>query len=75
MHSRYSAEDEVMPQIRNKRLRELYEEAEFDREHQEVKEIEETVRNLVQEIAEGIAEKDPLFKNTVIQSGSFYEDL
>lgn len=64
-----------MPQIRNKRLRELYEEAEFDREHQEVKEIEETVRNLVQEIAEGIAEKDPLFKNTVIQSGSFYEDL
>ena len=64
-----------MPQIRNKRLRELYKEAEFDREHQEVKEIEETVRILVQEVAEGIAEKDPLFKNTVLQSGSFYEDL
>lgn len=65
----------MMPQIRNKRLRELYKEAEFDREHQEVKEIEETVRHLVQDIAESIAEKDPLFKNTVIQSGSFYEDL
>ncbi len=65
----------MMPQIRNQRLRELYKEAEFDREHQEVKEIEETVRNLVQEIAEGIAKKEPLFQNTVIQSGSFYEDL
>ena len=40
-----------------------------------MKEIEETVRNLVQEIAEDIAGKDPLFTNTVIQSGSFYEDL
>lgn len=64
-----------MPQIKSKRLRKLYEEAEFDREHQEVKEIEETVRYLVQEIAESIAEKDPLFTNTIIQSGSFYEDL
>ena len=65
----------MMPQIRNKQLRELYQEAEFNREHEEVKEIEKTVRNLVQEIAEGIAEKDPLFRSTVIQSGSFYEDL
>lgn len=70
-----SSEDKMIPQLKNKRLRQLYNEAEFDREHQEVKEIEETVRHLVQEIAEGIAEKDPLFKNTIIQSGSFYEDL
>ena len=64
-----------MAHIRNTRLRNLYEEAEFDREHEEVKEIEETVRNLVQEIAESIAEKDPLFRTTVLRSGSFYEDL
>ena len=70
-----SSEDKMMPQMKNKRLRELYKEAQFDREHQEVKEIEETVRNLVQEITESIAEKDPLFTNTVLKSGSFYEDL
>ena len=75
MPSPDSSEDKMMPQMKNKRLRELYKEAEFDREHQEVKEIEETVRHLVQEIAENIAEKDPLFTNTIIQSGSFYEDL
>ena len=65
----------MMPQLKNKRLRELYKEAEFDREHQEVKEIEETVMSLVQEIAKSIAEKDPLFTNTILKSGSFYEDL
>lgn len=70
-----SSEDKMMRQLKNKPLRELYKEAEFDREHQEVKEIEETVRYLVQEIAESIAEKDPLFTNTILQSGSFYEDL
>ena len=70
-----SSEDKMMRQLKNKPLRELYKEAEFDREHQEVKEIEETVRHLVQEIAESIAEKDPLFTNTILQSGSFYEDL
>ena len=64
-----------MAHIRNIRLRNLYEEAEFDWGHEEVQEIEKTVRNLVQEIAESIAQKDPLFKNTVLQSGSFYEDL
>ena len=64
-----------MPQIKNRRLRELFEEAQFDREHQEVKEIEETVRHLVQEISESIAEKDPLFKNAILECGSFYEDL
>lgn len=64
-----------MAHIRNTRLRNLYEEAEFDREHDEVQEIEETVRNLVEAIAESIAEKDPLFTTTVLQSGSFYEDL
>lgn len=64
-----------MAHIKNTRLRTLYEDAEFDREHEEVKEIEGTIRNLVQEIAESVAEKDPLFKNTVLQSGSFYEDL
>lgn len=61
--------------IRNARLRSLYQEAEFDREHEEVKQIEGTVRKLVLEISENIAKKDPLFKNTVLQSGSFYEDL
>ena len=64
-----------MPHIRNRLLRNLYKEAQFDREDEEVKEIEEVVKNLVHEIAETIAEKDPLFKNTVIPSGSFYEDL
>ena len=64
-----------MPHIRNRLLRNLYKEAQFDREDEEVKEIEEVVNNLVHEIAETIAEKDPLFKNTVIPSGSFYEDL
>ena len=70
-----SSEDKMMPRLKNKLLRELYKEAEFDREHQEVKKIEETVRYLVQEIAESIAEKDPLFTNTILQSGSLYEDL
>ncbi|PFX14000.1 Cyclic GMP-AMP synthase [Stylophora pistillata] len=64
-----------MSQIRNKLLRDLFTEAEFDREHDEVKEIEAAVRHLVNEIAETIAEKEPLFNNTVLQSGSFYEDL
>ena len=64
-----------MPQIRNKLLRGLYAEAEFDREHDEVNEIEAAVRHLVNEIAETISEKEPLFNNTVLQSGSFYEDL
>ena len=65
----------TMPQIRNKWLRNLLEEAEFDREHEEVKMIEQTIRSLVEEISKSIAEKDPLFKNTVLRSGSFYEDL
>ena len=64
-----------MPQIRNKWLRNLFEEAEFDREHEEVKMIEQTIRSLVEEISKSIAEKDPLFKNTVLRSGSFYGDL
>lgn len=64
-----------MAHIGNARLRNLFEEAEFDREHEEVKEIEETVRKLVEEIAESIAEKEPLFKNSILPSGSFYEDL
>ena len=70
-----SSEHKMMRRLKNKLLRELYKEAEFEREHQEVKEIEETVRHLVQEIAESIAEKDPLFTNTILQSGSSYEDL
>ena len=64
-----------MASKRNTDIRNLYKEAEFDREHEEVKEIEETVRNLVQEIAETIAQKDPLFQSTILRSGSFYEDL
>ena len=40
-----------------------------------MKEIEETVRHLVQEITKSITEKDPLFTNTILESGSFYEDL
>ena len=64
-----------MASKRNTDIRNLYKEAEFDREHEEVKEIEETVRNLVQKIAKTIAQKDPLFQSTILRSGSFYEDL
>ena len=64
-----------MASKRNTDIRSLYKEAEFDMEHEEVKEIEETVRNLVEEIAETIAQKEPLFQSTVLQSGSFYEGL
>ena len=64
-----------MELLRNKKLQGFYKKAEFDREHKEVKEIEQRVRSLVDEIAEKIGRKDRLFKNFVIPSGSFYEDL
>ena len=60
---------------KNAELNSLYKEAEFDREHSEVKEIETRIRSFVDEIAEYIGRQDPLFKNFVIPSGSFYEDL
>ena len=56
-------------------LRRLYKKAEFDREHKEVKKIEKRIRSLVDEISVYIGRRDPLFKNNVIPSGSFYEDL
>ena len=56
-------------------LQRLYKKADFDREHKEVKKIEKRIRSLVDEISVYIGRKDPLFKNFVIPSGSFYEDL
>ena len=56
-------------------LQRLYKKAEFNREHKEVKKIEKRIRSLVDEISVYIGRKDPLFKNFVIPSGSFYEDL
>lgn len=64
-----------MKRLKNKELNNLYKEAEFDREHSEVKEIETRIRSFVDETAEYIGRQDPLFKNFVIPSGSFYEDL
>ena len=57
----------TMPQIRNKWLRNLFEEAEFDREHEEVKMIEQTIRSLVEDISKSIAEKDPLSKTPFLE--------
>ena len=56
-------------------LEQLCNEAEFDREHEEVKEIEERIISLVDEVSKYIGRKDPLFKNFVIPSGSYFEDL
>ena len=64
-----------MNRLKNEELNSLYKEAEFDREHSEVKEIETRIRSFVNEIADYIGRRDPLFKNFVIPSGSFYEDL
>ncbi|XP_078364522.1 cyclic GMP-AMP synthase-like receptor 1 [Oculina patagonica] len=64
-----------MQRLKNDYLQSLYKEAEFDREHEEVKEIEERITSLVHEISEYIGRKDPLFKNFVIPSGSYFEDL
>ena len=59
----------------NEYLQSLYKEADFDRKHKEVNEIEERITSLVQEISAYIGRKDPLFKNIVIPSGSYFEDL
>ncbi|KAL9979676.1 hypothetical protein ACROYT_G017376 [Oculina patagonica] len=64
-----------MQNIEDDHLQKLYKEAEFDREHKEVKEIAERITSLVHEISEYIGRKDPLFKNFVIPSGSYFEDL
>ena len=64
-----------MQRFRRDYLEKLYNEAEFDREHEEVKEIEERIISLVEEISKYIGRKDPLFKNFVIPSGSYFEDL
>ncbi|XP_068713806.1 cyclic GMP-AMP synthase-like receptor [Montipora foliosa] len=61
--------------LTNHKLKKLYRKAEFDREHDEVKEIETRIRSFVHEISEYIGCKDPLFKNFVIPSGSYYENL
>ena len=65
-----------MNRLTNEKLKSLYRKAEFDQQHLEVKEIEKTIRSFVNDIAEYIGRRDPLFKNLiVIPSGSFYEDL
>ena len=64
-----------MKRLKNEELQALYKQAEFDREHEEVKEIETRICSFVREIADFIGRMDPLFKNFVIPSGSFYEDL
>ena len=64
-----------MLHLGNNHLQQLYKEAEFDREHEEVKEIEEKITSLVHKISQYIGRKDPLFKNSVIPSGSYFEDL
>ena len=64
-----------MHHLQRKFLQKLYKKAEFDREHEEVKEIGERIRSLVHEISRYIGRKDPLFKNFVIPSGSYFEDL
>ena len=64
-----------MKRFQDRELQKLYKEAEFDREHEEVKEIETRIRSFVDEITDYVGRKDPLFKNFVIPSGSFYEDL
>ena len=64
-----------MKSLKDEVLQRFYKQAKFDREHNEVKEIEQRVRSLVEEIAEYIGREDPLFKNFVIPSGSFYENL
>ena len=56
-------------------LQRLYKKAEFNREHKEVKKIEKRIGRLVDEISAYIGREDALFKNFVIPSGSFYEDL
>ena len=64
-----------MNYLTNDDLKNLYKQAEFDREHDEVKEIATRIQSFVHEISEYIGRKDPLFKNFVIPSGSYYEDL
>ena len=61
--------------LNNAYLENLYKEAKFDGKHEEVKEIEERITNLVDEISTYIGHKDPLFKNKVIPSGSYFENL
>ena len=63
-----------MAGISNKLLKALFEEAHFDKDN-EVKEIEEMVKTLVHAIAKSIGKTDRLFRNFVLESGSFYEDL
>ncbi|XP_022808349.1 protein mab-21-like [Stylophora pistillata] len=59
----------------NKYLRSFYQEAEFDWKHKEVKEIERRITSFVQKISDYIGGEDPLFQNTVIPSGSYFEGL
>ena len=56
-------------------LENLYQEADFDSDHAEVKEIKSSVCSLVEELTNFIASEDSLFENSVIRSGSFFEDL
>ena len=49
--------------------------ADFDMNHPEVKEIGSRIWSFIHELAGFIGREDSLFKNFVLPSGSFYEDL
>ena len=49
--------------------------ADFDMNHPEVKEIGSRIWSFIHELARFIGREDSLFKNFVLPSGSFYEDL
>lgn len=53
----------------------LYKEVKFDGKYEEVKEIEERIINLVDEIFIYIGYKDLFFKNKVIFIGSYFENF
>lgn len=50
-----------MQRFRCDYLENLNDEAEFDRKHEEVKEIEERIISLVDEVSDYIGHEDPLF--------------
>ena len=63
-----------MAEFDNERLFEIYTKSDFERDA-EVEEIEKAVRNVVDQIGQLIGEEDPLFRNRILTSGSFYENL
>lgn len=49
--------------------------ADFDMNHPEVKEIGSRIWSFIKELAGFIGRENSLFKNSIVRSGSFYEDL